>query len=140
MMKKMWLLLVILVSIVSPYHSHAETDEYASIHEAFAEFTTDELLALQDYIEIELEYRGYYSNEKATDVMYTEDGTFFLPETLTRDLICEFLEDNGLKIERVMFQPLVEKDKGGLYGGKERWWVTLENGDKFAVWTANGKI
>jgi hypothetical protein len=39
-----------------------------------------------------------------------------------------------------MFQPLVEKDPGGLYGGKERWWVTFENGNQIATWVLDGTI
>lgn len=73
-------------------------------------------------------------------VIRTEDGGVFLEENLTRELLCEYFESHGLKIKYSMFVPLVEKDDGGLYGGKERWFVTLEDGTTFPVWTKDGKI
>lgn len=73
-------------------------------------------------------------------VIPAEDGGFFLEENLTRELLCDYFESHGLKIKYSLFVPLVEKDDGGLYGGKERWFVTLEDGTMFPVWTKDGKI
>lgn len=73
-------------------------------------------------------------------VIPAADGGFFLEENLTRDLLCEYFESHGMPIKYSMFVPLIEKDDGGLYGGKERWFVTLEDGTTFPVWTKDGKI
>lgn len=65
-------------------------------------------------------------------VSATDDAT-------TRNAICALFENNGLKIKRAMHQPLIEKDPG-LYGGKERWWITFEDGEQIVSWVGEGKI
>ena len=60
-MKKIVALVLVLFSFASI--TFAQADEYATIHEAFKEHTLDDLLLLQKMVEIELEYRGYYSKE-----------------------------------------------------------------------------
>lgn len=137
-MKKMFMVLCLLIFI--PVCALAETDSHTYAHELFAGLSTDQLLEMKNLIEIELECREQSESTSASGIIKNADGSFFLDEDLTRKLICNYFESNGLAIKYVMFQPLVEKDDGGLYGGMERWWVTLENGETFAVWTINGKI
>lgn len=108
-----------------------EEEVYQAIHELFANHTDEEL---ENYIKLanyELEYRKN-SKSASTEVVQNDD--------FTQKLICNYFENIGLKIKYVMFQPLVEKDPGGLYGGKERWWVTFENGDQIATWVLDGTI
>lgn len=122
-MKKMLLLLFILLTMCIP--AWAEDDPYQPIHEYFKDFTDAQLEELKTILDVEIEYRKQQS--KADD------------DTAMRDLICYYFESNGHTIKRVMFQPLIEKDDG-LYGGKERWWITLENGDQFASWVKDDAI
>ena len=60
-------------------------------------------------------------------------------EKYMRNLICKYFESQGLKIKRVLMQPLVEKDDG-LYSGSERWRITFENGEQILTWVKDEKI
>lgn len=67
-------------------------------------------------------------------------GVNFLYDDLTRKYICDYFENQGIEIYYVMALPLVEKDDGGLYGGKERWFITFADGEQIASWVWNYKI
>lgn len=123
-MKKIWCcMMVLLVTIGSAMPVYAQTQqEYEqAIHETFADYSVDDLLKLRSFIDFELKDRASTN------------------ETATRDIICHFFESQGLAIQRVLFQPLVEKDDG-LYGGMERWWITFETGEQITAWVKDGKI
>ena len=62
------ILLLLLVSLFIPCCVFAESDEFAVIHETFASHTIDDLLLLKKIVEIELEYRGYYTETKEVSV------------------------------------------------------------------------
>lgn len=66
-MKKLFALLLAMVSAFAPLFAFAEDDliDPETVHAYFAEASTDDLLNAQKYIEIELEYRGYFGNEAA---------------------------------------------------------------------------
>ena len=68
----------------------------------------------------------------------TNEETFY-DEMTTKTLICDHFEEKGCKIKYVLFQPLVEKDDG-IYGGMERWRITLETGEQIMAWFKNGNI
>lgn len=79
------------------------------------------------------------SSKKTAEVTTTVKADGAPDDSTTRKAICDLFENNGLKIKRVMHQPLIEKDQG-LYGGEERWWITLEDGEQIVSWVCDGKI
>ena len=122
------------------------TDE--ALDELFENVPDNYIIFVHEMIHLEFERRGYDKDgkkivatpEPTSLITFTEDGEFFLDEDITQDLIISHFENRGYKIKYALFQPLVEKDDGGLYGGKERWWVTFENGDTIAIWTISATI
>lgn len=113
-------------------YRNGEPDRYdnSEIHEMFSEFSKSELLTFQALIEAEREYRECFVNRMDFAV---ENGGFFLPENVTGDLIKWFLED--IELNAI----LISKDDG-LYSGKERWWITLDNGERIMAFTISGMI
>ena len=108
-----------------------EEEAHQAIHDMFANHTDEDLESLIKLANFELEYR---KNAKAAVSEVIQDDDF------TQKLICNYFEGIGLGIKYVMFQPLVEKDPGGLYGGEERWFVTLKSGEQIGTWVSDGKI
>lgn len=134
-MKKLLCILSLFFAFSVPVVAESElsmTDEevYQAIHDMFANHTDEELENLLTIVNYEIEYR----KQTKSSVAVTNSS-----DTVTQNLIVNFFEGKGLKIKRVLYQPLVEKDDG-LYGGKERWWVTFENGDQLAAWVLDGTI
>lgn len=66
-MKKLAFMLVLMIALV-PFHVFAEENQFSQeyVHSYFSEFSTEELLALQKAIGVELEYRGYSSEKTET--------------------------------------------------------------------------
>jgi hypothetical protein len=108
-----------------------EEEVYQAIHDMFANHTDEELENWIKLANYELEYR---KNIKSAVSEVIKDDNY------TQKLICNYFENIGLKIKYVMFQPLVEKDPGGLYGGEERWFVTFESGEQIGTWVSNDQI
>ena len=75
MKKRIHCFLLLFLAFLIPCQVFAENadDTYSVIHEAFANHTIDDLLTLQKMVEIELEYRGYYSEQKEVTV---QPGTY----------------------------------------------------------------
>lgn len=69
-MKKLFVLLLVLVSAFAPLFAFAENDliDPETVHAYLAEISTDDLLDMQKYIVIELEYRGYFGKETTVPV------------------------------------------------------------------------
>lgn len=125
-MKKLLCLIVVSLFVFIPSVCSAMTEEegYQYIHDMFANHTDADLQNLLAAVTYEIEYR---SQSKQDD-------------SHTQKLIVHYFESIGLKIKYAMFQPLVEKDPGGLYGGEERWFVTFESGEQIGTWVSNNQI
>lgn len=79
------------------------------------------------------------SNNKATEVAAVVKADSAPDDDTTRKAIRDLFENNGVKIKRAMYQPLIEKDPG-LYGGQERWTITLEDGEQITAFVVDGTI
>lgn len=123
-MKKLLCIMFLLpVLFMSSAFAQSQDDPYQTVHDLFKDYTDDGLLTLKNLLDIEIEYRNLAKSDERT-----------------QELICNYFENIGLKIKYVMFQPLVEKDPGGLYGGEERWFVTFESGEQIGTWVSNDQI
>jgi hypothetical protein len=124
--KKLFCAVLVFLVVCAPSASFAMTEEegYQYIHDMFANHTDADLQNLLAAVTYEIQYRNQAKQDDSS----------------TQELILNHFESNGLKIKRVMFQPLIEKDPGGLYGGKERWWITFENGEQIAAWVLDSTI
>lgn len=128
----LFLFLVFSVPVIAESASSMTEEEVCqAVHDMFANHTDEDLESLIKLANYELEYR---KNMKSAVSEVIQDDDF------TQKLIINYFENKGLKIKYVMFQPLVEKDPGGLYGGKERWWISFENGEQIAAWVLDGTI
>lgn len=78
-------------------------------------------------------------SKKTAEVTATVKADSTPNDSTTRKAICDLFENNGLKIKRVMYQPLIERDPG-LYGGQERWTITLEDGEQIMAFVVDGTI
>lgn len=82
---------------------------------------------------------GGSGSKKANETSVIVKADSAPDDDTTRKAICDLFENNGLKIERVMYQPLIERDPG-LYGGQERWTITLEDGEQITAFVIDGTI
>jgi len=82
---------------------------------------------------------GDHGSKKAEEVAATVAVENATDDSTTRKAICDLFENNGVKIKRAMHQPLIERDPG-LYGGQERWTITLETGEQIIAFVTNGTI
>jgi len=78
-------------------------------------------------------------SKKAAEVTATIKADSAPDDDTTRRAIRDFFENFGVKIKRVMYQPLIERDPG-LYGGQERWTITLEDGEQIIAFVVDGTI
>lgn len=78
-------------------------------------------------------------NEKTAKVAASVKADNAPDDSTTKKAICDLFENNGVKVKRAMYQPLIERDPG-LYGGQERWTITLEDGEQITAFVTNGTI
>lgn len=105
-MKKLFAILIAVVFI--PCFASAEPDEYAAIHEAFAEQSIDDLLRLKMLVEIELEYRGYTDTATKPKEVKVPVGKYKIGDDIPADTYT--IKHNG----NVMSMVTIYTASGGL--------------------------